>query len=213
MGLSEYLKNRRFLRLQKLLSASVQPHYLELLEAGEQASAAAIADVSPEEDLHVRRGLELRTEVMGRFRQICADGNRHRYLIHVPPAAVSPAGYSWFTSLAEAFAYLGIPVLTLSWQDSTDDALRSFSPTILLTSDSDAYLTKIDWDSIAAYRKRHPLFLGLTASLAEYGNTPLPARLAWSREHAVSFFYTEFSVWSSLPTPSIIIRLIQRRNW
>jgi hypothetical protein len=190
MGLGEYLKNRRFLRLQQLLAASVQPHYLEILEACEQSSAAATADVSPEDDLLVRRGLELRAELLGRFRNICAARNQHRYLIHVPPASVSPAGYSWFTSIAESFAYLGIPVRTLSWQDSTGEALQSFSPTILLTSDSRAYLTKIDWECITAYRKRHPLFLGLTASLAEYGNTPLSDRLAWSRNHAVSFFYS-----------------------
>lgn len=189
MGLGEYLKNRRFMRLQKLLSASVQPHYRKMLDTCEQASTAS-ADVPPEDDLLVRRGQELRAELLGRYRQICAARSQHRYLIHVPPAAVSPAGYSWFTSMAEAFAYLGIPVRTLSWQDCIDDALSSFSPTILLTSDSEDYLARIDWDRIATYRTRQPLFIGLTASLAEYGNTPLTERLAWARSHSVSFYYS-----------------------
>lgn len=190
MGLGEYLKNRQFMRLQKLLTDSVQPHYLDLLEASEQASEAFIADIATEDDLVFMRGLKLRAEVMGRFHQICTAKNHHRYLIHVPPPTVSPAGYSWFMNIAETFAYLGIPVRTLSWGDCTDEALRSFWPTILLTSDSSIYLAKIDWETIAAYRKHHPLYLGLTASLAEYGNTPLTERLAWARKHSVSFFYS-----------------------
>ena len=67
MGLGEYLKNRQFMRLQKLLTDSVQPHYLDLLEASEQASEAFIADIATEDDLVFMRGLKLRAEVMGQI--------------------------------------------------------------------------------------------------------------------------------------------------
>jgi hypothetical protein len=117
-------------------------------------------------------------------------GDRLRILIHVPSAKRSPAGYSLFLNLAASLQFIGVPVRCLAWEESLKDQLLEFRPTVLLSSDSADYLARLDWDAVRQYRALRVLKLGLTASLEEYGNTPLPPRLKWAAEHGINFYYS-----------------------
>lgn len=113
-----------------------------------------------------------------------------RILIHVPPAQLSPAGYSLFNNLLQGLAFLGIPVKALEWRQDLHSILKSFKPNIFLSSDSKLFLDQIDWQVIQDYRRKEELLFGLTASIKEYGNTSLEERLKWAKEHHLDFYYS-----------------------
>jgi hypothetical protein len=113
-----------------------------------------------------------------------------RILIHLPPLERSPGGHSLFRNLAESLQYIGIPTRCATWADPLTEILGEFRPSVLLTSDSPEYLGRIDWRAFSAYRSGQRCRLGLTASIQEYGNTPLPGRLQWAAEHGVDFYYS-----------------------
>jgi hypothetical protein len=138
----------------------------------------------------VRQGWALKQLVEGEFRNRYAGKTAERILIQVPPEVYSPAGYSLFTNLAESLEFIGVPTRILAWDSNTQVVLDDFQPTVLLTSDQDDYLKQIDWDAIVSYKQRNRLQVGLTASLQEYGNTPLRPRLEWAHRHKVDFYYT-----------------------
>jgi hypothetical protein len=117
-------------------------------------------------------------------------GDRLRILIHVPSAKRSPAGYSLFLNLAASLQFIGVPTRCLAWEESLRDQLLEFRPTVLLSSDSAEYLARLDLDAVRQYRVSQVLKLGLTASLEEYGNTPLPPRLKWAVGHGIDFYYS-----------------------
>ncbi len=136
-------------------------------------------------------GQKLRRENSVRFRdELCAWGGRLRILVHVPDLTSSPGGYSAFSNLVSGLKFLGIPASPLKWKDSTRESLEVFSPSCLITSDHTSYLERIDWKAIDEWRERHGLLIGLTASLQEYGNTPLDERLTWARNNGVDFYYS-----------------------
>jgi hypothetical protein len=140
--------------------------------------------------LIVRRGNELRQTVLKSFCNKYQTLEGTRILIHVPSKEISPGGYSLFTNLMESIKYLGIPCEELDWEESVQWKLTSFKPTILLSSDNAAYIDRIDWPAIQRYRASHPLQVGLTASIAAYGNTPLRHRLRWAKEQRIDFYYS-----------------------
>lgn len=142
------------------------------------------------DDPIVRQGYELKKKTERYFKNIRAGTSGIRILIHIPDQMRSPAGYSLFINFAEAFEFIGIPVQILKWSDSTKKVLDEFKPTILLSSDHRTWLERIDWGSIKEYRQNNNLCVGLTASLAEYGNTPLRERLEWAKEHLIDFYYS-----------------------
>lgn len=142
------------------------------------------------DDPLVKQGYELKQKTERSFKDLLADKHGIRILIHLPDQMRSPAGYSIFTNFAEAFEFIGIPTRTIEWGDSTKQVLNKFKPTILLSSDHRTWLEKIDWNAIKAYRQNNELKIGLTAGLAEYGNTPLLERLNWAKEHNVNFYYS-----------------------
>lgn len=141
-------------------------------------------------DLLVRQGHALKMQVEQKLKNKHAGNNIERIIIHVPDPAYSPAGYSLFTNLAECLDFMGVPTLILGWDDNTKDAINKFNPTVLLTSDHASYLERIDWEAIGRYRETKQLKIGLTASLAEYGNTPLDHRLGWAKKHGIDFYYS-----------------------
>jgi spore maturation protein CgeB len=53
-----------------------------------------------------------------------------------------------------------------------------------------SYTAKIDWNVINAYKKSNNLHVGLTASIEEYGNTPLNQRLSWAKSVGIDFYYS-----------------------
>lgn len=138
----------------------------------------------------VRQGYELKKKTEESFRNKLLHIPNIRILIHIPDPIRSPAGYSLFINFTEAFKFIGIPVQTLQWSDSTKQILDKFRPTILLSSDHYTWLEKIDWNSIEKYRQSNELRIGLTASLEEYGNTPLSERLEWAKKHHINFYYS-----------------------
>lgn len=145
---------------------------------------------SRDESLIVRRGQELRDNVLLKFRNKYDSLEGLRILIHVPSKEKSPGGYSLFSNLADSICFLGVPCETLEWSESIGEKLTSFRPTIFMSSDKDIYLDRIDWSTIQRYRVSYPLFVGLTASIAAYGNTPLLQRLRWAKRHRVDFYYS-----------------------
>jgi len=141
-------------------------------------------------DLLVQQGYALKKQVEQKFKDRYAGKSIERIIIHVPDPAFSPAGYSLFTNLAESLDFIGVPTHILGWNDNTREAIDRFNPTVLLSSDHAGYLERIDWEAIRKYRETKHLKIGLTASLAEYDNTPLNHRLGWAKKHETDFFYS-----------------------
>jgi hypothetical protein len=113
-----------------------------------------------------------------------------RIMIHLPPVERSPGGHSLFRNLGESLRFIGIPTELVTWTDPFAERIDTFRPTVFLSSDAPDYLGRIDWRYFAAYRADHPCLVGLTASIPEYGNSPLPGRLRWAAEHEVDFYYS-----------------------
>lgn len=135
-------------------------------------------------------GRQLRERILNEYRNKYENHADLRILIHIPPSDVSPAGSSVFSNLVSCFGFMGIPARGLYFTDCLNSVLKEFSPNMLLTSDHELYLSRIDWDLISKYRIAKKLKIGLTASLEEYGNTPLKTRLISARLQGVDFFYS-----------------------
>jgi hypothetical protein len=169
------------------------------------ANHDAVVDWAEEMAIHARAGCSGREDsalvnvevegvvksVVDSFRsKFAGSENGLRILIHRPPFSRSPGGFSLFNNLAEALKFIGIPTSCLDWSENLREMLCSFSPSVFITSDSLEYLAKIDWRVLKEYRKKKRCYLGLTASLEEYGNSPLLPRLKWGSEHRVDFYYS-----------------------
>jgi hypothetical protein len=190
--LKECLRPRgKFDRFKASVRSSTWKKHDEILSwAQSRVEMAAIDDIQQIEDPLVARGLELRREVAARFQGKHRElAQKLRVLIHVPDFKDSPGGFSLFSNLISALNFVGIPSRSLQWCDTTEDVLNTFMPTCLMTSDHDSYLSRIDWNAVQAWRKKHTLLLGLTASLQREGNTPLNDRLVSAKEHGVAFYF------------------------
>jgi hypothetical protein len=141
-------------------------------------------------DPTVVQGFQLREEIGKYFKDRYAGQSAERILIHVPSAEHSPAGYSLFTNLAECLNYLGVPTAALGWDQHSNEVIQAFKPTVLLTSEHDSYLNRIDWDGIARYKVAHPLKVGITAPLLENDTAPNAEKLQWAINHQIDFFYS-----------------------
>ncbi len=139
-------------------------------------------------------GYKLRQKVIEEYRGKYASLKNIRILIHLPESEVSPGGYSLFNNLLQSIYFLGVPARALEWNQQIENVLDAFKPTIFITSDHDSFLSKIDWAAVSKYRCKADLKIGLTASLEEYGNTPLIQRLGRARERKVDFYYSFKSV-------------------
>jgi hypothetical protein len=142
------------------------------------------------DDQMVRQGHALKIQVEQEFKGKYAARKNERIMIHVPDPILSPAGFSLFTNLAECLDFLGVPTHILGWNDNTEAIIDEFKPTLLVSSDHASYLERIDWEAIKKYRAANHLKIGLTASLEEYGNTPLIDRLAWANKFQIDFYYS-----------------------
>jgi hypothetical protein len=142
------------------------------------------------QDPVVSQGYRLLKQCLSDFKDKCVSLQNLRVLIHVPPPNFSPGGNSLFRNLAQGLEYLGIASKRLEWEDGFSEALEDFKPTVLITSDHPRYLERIDWEALKKYKSAHRLVAGLTASLEQYGNSPLKGRLDWARENGVDFYYS-----------------------
>lgn len=141
-------------------------------------------------DILVKNGYALAQEVKYRYQNRFAGFKDLRVLIQLPPLNVSPGGYSLFNNMLQALNFTGIPAKALGWNELIEPHLIEFKPTIFMTSDHHLYLSQIDWEAVARYQKNHILKVGLTASLEEYGNTPLTGRMQWAKNHSIDFFFS-----------------------
>ena len=137
----------------------------------------------------VKKGFELRQKVMGEFRGKYTN-EVMKIMIHIPSKESSPGGYSLFSNMADSFKFIGIKTELLFVGDDIKEKLYLSEPTILLSSDHKYYTSEIDWNVINEYKKSHNLKVGLTASLEEYGNTPLKQRLNWAKRVGIDFYYS-----------------------
>jgi hypothetical protein len=138
----------------------------------------------------VQQGYELKKKVENEFRNTYRGKTDLRILVQVPDQAFSPGGYSAFSNFLEALQFMGVEAFDHGWNDKTEELLARHKPNVLLITDHADFLKRVDWDAIARYKKDHRLDIGLLAHLEEYGNTPLPGRLAWAKEHDVRFYFS-----------------------
>lgn len=137
----------------------------------------------------IKQWLTMSSAIMTSFKNKYSD-SQLRILIHIPDKNYSPAGFSLFTNLLQALDYLGVKALAYNDNYDFSELIKKFQPNILLTSDNDFFLKAIDWRCFADYKKSSGCKLALTASLEEYGNTPLVDRLIWAKDHQVDFYYS-----------------------
>ncbi len=142
------------------------------------------------EDPIGRQGYTLLQQVKKKYKGRRNHMTDMRILVHVPSWDVSPGGYSAANNMIQSLDFIGLAVQALHWNKPIEPLLKSFRPTVFITSDHDSYRKRINWESLAAYRKSNLLSVGLTASLEEYGNTPLMSRLDWAEKNHVDFYYS-----------------------
>ncbi len=138
----------------------------------------------------VRQGYELKKKAEKEFKDKLTGKIQERVLIQIPDWKISPAGFSLFTNMKESLNFIGVAADELAWNEDTSTALERFKPTIFLSGDHTVYLNRINWEAIKKYKENNKLKVGLTASIEEYGNTPLQGRLEWAKEHAIDFYYS-----------------------
>lgn len=184
-----------FRRFENKINHGTKERHDRLLHWAEDSAKNAAVLESPERyeqssDPVVRQGYRLAGDVRRSF----AGRSRHlkslRVLVHIPSAKISPGGYSLFSNLVQSLDFIGIPVIRFEWDESINSILKDFQPTIFISSDAEQYISRIDWNALLDYKKTNPLKIGLTASLEEYGNTPLAGRLTWAREKRIDFYYS-----------------------
>jgi GT2 family glycosyltransferase/Flp pilus assembly protein TadD/predicted SAM-dependent methyltransferase len=142
------------------------------------------------DDPVVKQGYILRNEVAERFKNCLQRLKDIRILIHVPPLHVSPGGYSLFSNMLQGFQHIGIQAQALDWNQSIEQSLNDFKPTVFITSDHDLYISRIDRNALKKYRDKQMMKFGLTASPDRYNNIPLTSRLEWAAQHGVDFYYS-----------------------
>jgi spore maturation protein CgeB len=186
------LKSWRFHRFEcRINPITIRTHNAIIDWANHTSSRRSPADENVETHDDVwQTATILRKETLNRFRQKYYHRDNLRILIHVPDPVTSPAGNFLFENLRQSIEFLGIATATLDWNDRDAAILNTFRPTVFLTSDHQSYLERIDWTKVNSYKTQHQLRIGLTASLQEYGNTPLYQRLEWAKRHNVDFFYS-----------------------
>lgn len=138
----------------------------------------------------VQQGSRLKIDLEIQFKDYFSGVSSERILIQIPDSHFSPAGYSLFSNLMESLNYIGVPARALGWGEDIQLALDEFRPTVLLSSDNQEYLRRIDWQAILRYKVNHLLRVGLSAALEEYESSPLLPRLAWAKQHQINFFYS-----------------------
>lgn len=182
-------------RLRLGMHPDTTDKYSFLLQDTEAMFSAKVSHESPSaiersDDPIVNQGWALKNRVESQFINKRRNLSQIRVLIHVPDFSFSPAGNSLFSNLLQALRHLGIACQAFEWNHHIREPLQSFRPTILLTSDHSSYLERIDWLELNTYRSSQPLLIGLTASLAEYGNSRLEQRLAEAKSRTINFYYT-----------------------
>ena len=85
---------------------------------------------------------------------------------------------------------MGVKTDLYNWNDDFESKFNQFKPNVFITSDDINYINRINWSYIKKYKKNNNLRVGLTASIAEYGNTPINTRISWAIDNNVDFYYS-----------------------
>ena len=190
---ARYLRILKFKIFENKIDKRTWQNHDEILQWAE--SLASLPESELQEQILasdqpiVKKGFELRQKVMGEFKDKYTN-EAMKIMIHLPSKESSPGGYSLFSNMAESFKFIGIKTELLFVGEYLKEKLNQFQPTILLSSDHKSYTSKIDWNVINEYKKSHNLQVGLTASIEEYGNTPLKQRLNWAKSVGIDFYYS-----------------------
>jgi hypothetical protein len=128
-------------------------------------------------------------KILNQFRSKYKD-NVLRILIHLPSPLLSPGGYSVFINIYESLVFMGVKTDLYNWNDDFESKFNQFKPNVFITSDDINYINRINWSYIKKYKKNNNLRVGLTASIAEYGNTPINTRISWAIDNNVDFYYS-----------------------
>lgn len=191
-SLIDYWRFRRF-------EQSIHPETWHLRDkiipwGGECAANAARYETEEDfinsDDPLVRQGYELVETVKNAYRNKYASLDGLRILMHLPGAVASPGGYSVISNLQQSLTFLGVPVRCFGSEGASEQLLTEFKPSVLLVGDYKPFLEVVDWNGLKHYRSMNKLLVGLTASLEEYGNSPLRERLKWADENGVDFYFS-----------------------
>lgn len=191
--INRYLNTLKFRIFERKIDKQTWQNHDEILQWAE--SLALLSETQLQEQILasdepiVKKGYELRKKVLNEFRDKYTD-EAMKIMIHLPSKESSPGGYSLFSNMTESFKFIGIKTELLFVGEDIKDKLNEFKPTIFLSSDHKSYTSKIDWKAINEYKKFHNLQVGLTASIEEYGNTPLKQRLDWGKSIGIDFYYS-----------------------
>lgn len=189
------LDSWRFRRFER----SIHPETWHLRDqvipwAGDCAANAASYETEEafanSDDPLVNQGHVLVESLKKSYRDKYASLDGLRILMHLPSAVASPGGHSVISNLEQSLTFLGVSVRCFGSEGVSEQLLAEFNPSILLVSDYKPFLAVIDWNGIKRYRSMNKLLVGLTASLEEYGNSPLRVRLRWADEHGVDFYFS-----------------------
>ncbi|MDD4412689.1 MAG: glycosyltransferase [Patescibacteria group bacterium] len=141
----------------------------------------------------VKQGYLLRKKILAEFNnKYQKELGDFLFVIHIPDVNFSPAGYSLFNNIADALEYLGTNVYRYNWDEYLDfNRFDLYKKIFFLSSDNKEFLKKVDWVKIKNYKNsKNNLFIGLTASLEQYGNTALLPRLEWAKKQCIDFYYS-----------------------
>lgn len=131
---------------------------------------------------------QLRSKTISFFENRYKEKTGLRIMLHVPSIQSSAAGASIFRNWLDGLRFLGVQAYELPWGSDTTVAIKTFRPTVLLTSDHPNYTQQFDWDFIQKYRSYSPLAIIMTASHEHDGNSPNSFRLKQAQMRRISLF-------------------------
>jgi len=162
--------------------------------AGECAADAVSYETeeafSNSDDPLIRQGHVLVECLKKKYRYKYDSQDGLRILMHLPSAVDSPGGHSVISNVVQSLTFLGVPVRCFGSEGVSEKLLTEFKPSVLLVGDYKPFLALIDWNGLKRYRNNNKLLVGLTASLEEYGNSPLRERLRWADENGIDFYFS-----------------------
>jgi hypothetical protein len=144
----------------------------------------------PDDSPLIRQTRQLLRETWRQFHDKWKSQPGPRVAVHLPPAHLSPGGFSLFSNLISGLEFIGISTAPIPWDAAPglERWLDEFQPTVLLTSDHPDYLDRLDWPAIERHRRRTGMQLGLTA--ADDDPALEQSRIDWARRHELSFYYS-----------------------
>lgn len=112
----------------------------------------------------VRQGYNLRKTVLAHYREKYKNKYNLKFILHIPPANESPAGYSLLSNMADGLEFMGINVGRLSFSSNIQSEFDESKKNIVLAIQCDDYLSRIDWNFLRKYKGSQSLCVGIFGS-------------------------------------------------